>query len=452
MKFKIDRVYTSTLFQIAIPIAIQNGINALLTMTDILMIGQLGSISVAAAALANQVAFLLTFFMYGVTSGAVAFTAQFWGKKDITSIRKVLGICLALCLLMAVIFTLIAEFLPSAALGLYTEDRSVIELGTRYLQIVGISYIFSAVSFSYSSVLKGMGRVQIPMLVSIAALSLKAILSYILIFGSFGVPAQGIIGGAIGTLAARVVEFFLMLLIVYLRRMPIAAKLPELLTFNRKFVTSYLKIALPVVFNEMLWSLGVSIYTGIYAHISTEAIAAVNIATSIESLAFVLLIANSDAGGIMTGNMIGAGDENMAYIYARRMLILATGIGVLVGGIILAISGFYPELYQVSPQVRSDARAIMVIMGSIFWIRGSNMTLIVGVMRNGGDTRFSALIDIGTVWLVGIPLALLGVYLLQAPIWTVYLLVMGDEISKYLIGLRRFISRRWIHNLAHIGA
>lgn len=452
MKFTIDRVYTSTLLQIAIPIAIQNGVNALLSMTDILMIGQLGSTSVAAAALANQVAFLLTFFMYGVTSGAVAFTAQFWGKKDIASVRKVLGICMALCLLVAVGFTLIAEFLPSTALGLYTEDRAVIELGTRYLQIVGFSYLFSAVSFSYSSVLKGMGRVQIPMLVSIVALSLKALFSYTLIFGAFGAPAQGVIGGAIGTLAARIVEFILLLLIVYLRRTPIAAKLSELLTFNRRFVSSYLKIALPVVFNEMLWSLGVSIYTAIYAHISTEAITAVNIANSIEGLAFVLLIANSDAGGILTGTRIGAGDEETAYTYARRTLILATLLGLLLGGIILAISGFYPELYQVDPQVRTDARAMMIIMGFFFWVRGSNMTLIVGVMRSGGDTRFSALLDIGTVWLVGIPLALLGAYLLQAPIWTVYLLVMGDEVSKYLIGLRRFFSRCWIHNLAHIAS
>ncbi len=313
MKFKIDRPYTSALLQIAIPIAIQNGINALLMMTDILMIGQLGSTSVAAAALANQVAFLLTFFMYGVTSGAVAFTAQFWGRQDIASIRKVLGICMALCLLVAVLFTMIAEFLPAAALSLYTEDRAVIELGARYLQIVGLSYLFSAVSFSYSSVLKGMGLVRIPMLVSLIALSLKAVFSYTLIFGAFGVPAQGVIGGAIGTLAARVVEFVLMLLIVYLRRTPIAAKLPELLTFNRKFVTSYLKIALPVVVNEMIWSLGISVYNGIYAHISTEAIAAFNIATSIEALAYVLLIANSDAGGILTGNQIGAGNDEMAY-------------------------------------------------------------------------------------------------------------------------------------------
>jgi Na+-driven multidrug efflux pump len=127
-------------------------------------------------------------------------------------------------------------------------------------------------------------------------------------------------------------------------------------------------------------------------------------------------------------------------------------IGIFVGGVILAISGFYPDLYQVGELVRSDARAILIIMGLIFWVRGSNLTLIVGVMRSGGDTRFSALIDIGTVWLVGIPLALAGVYLLQAPIWVVYLLVMCDEVSKYLLGLRRFFTRRWIHNLAQIGA
>lgn len=452
MNFRIDRVYLSTLLQIAVPIAIQNGINALLSMTDSLMVGQLGSTSVAAVALANQVAFLLTFFMYGVTSGAVAFTAQFWGKKDLPSIRKVLGICLALCVLVAAVFTLIAEFFPSRALGLYSEDRAVIELGAGYLRIVGASYLLSAVSFSFSAVLKGMGRVRIPMLVSIIALSLKAVFSYTLIFGAFGIPAQGVIGGAIGTLAARIVEFILMIAIVYLRRTPVAAKIPELLTFNRKFVGAYLKVALPVVLNEMLWSLGVSLYSAIYAHISTDALAAVNIATSIESLAFVLLVANSDAGGILTGTQIGAGDEEKAYFFARRSILLATGIGLCEGILILAISGFFPDLYQVSQQVRGDARAILTIMGLIFWVRGSNLTLIVGVMRSGGDTRYSAVIDIATVWLVGIPLALAGAYWFHAPIWAVYLLVMGDEVAKYLLGLRRFFTRRWIHNLAHIGA
>jgi Na+-driven multidrug efflux pump len=151
MNLKFDKVYISTLLQIAVPIAVQNGINALLTMTDSLMVGQLGSTSVAAVALANQVAFLLTFFMYGVTSGAVAFTAQFWGKEDITSIRKVLGISMALSVLVAALFTGIAEFFPNQILSLYSEDQAVIELGAGYLRIVGASYLLTAVSFSFSA-------------------------------------------------------------------------------------------------------------------------------------------------------------------------------------------------------------------------------------------------------------------------------------------------------------
>ncbi|MDO8971914.1 MAG: MATE family efflux transporter, partial [Saprospiraceae bacterium] len=203
MKLSIDRAYYKSLLNIAVPIAIQNGINALLNMADVLMIGQLGATSVASAALANQVAFLLTFFMYGITSGAAAFSAQYWGKSDIVSIRKVLGICILLCLGVAIFFTLVAEFIPTTALGFYTQDPAVIDLGARYLQIAGASYIFSAVSLSYSSVLKGMGLVQLPMAVSVTALSLKAFLSYALIFGQFGFPAMGVLGGAAGTLVAR---------------------------------------------------------------------------------------------------------------------------------------------------------------------------------------------------------------------------------------------------------
>jgi putative MATE family efflux protein len=451
MKLTFDRPYYASLLKIAIPIAIQNGINALLNMLDVLMIGQLGATSVASAALANQVAFLLTFFMFGITSGAAAFSAQFWGKEDVPSIRKVLGICLLLCVSVAFGFTLIAEFIPGMALGLYTQDQAVIELGSRYLQIAGASYLFSAVSLSFSSVLKGMGLVRLPMTVSVTALSLKAFLSYALIFGNFGLPAMGVLGGAIGTLVARIAEFALMLLAVYLFRTPAAARLKELVGFSRAFALSYLKVAMPVVINEILWSTGISLYSAIYARIGTEALAAVNIATSIEGLAFAMLIGNSDAGGILTGNQIGAGNPEMAYRNARRSLINATILGALIGGGMIAISGVYPALYQVTSEVRNHASMIMVIMGLGFWVRASNLTLIVGIMRAGGDTRFSAVIDTASVWVVGLPMALLATYLFHLPIWAVYLMVMADEVTKYIFSLRRYFSKRWIHDLAHIG-
>jgi Na+-driven multidrug efflux pump len=166
----------------------------------------------------------------------------------------------------------------------------------------------------------------------------------------------------------------------------------------------------------------------------------------------VLIIAFSDAGGILTGNEIGAGRPDLAFRYARRSLIHATLLGLLTGSIILAISGVYPTLYQVTPEVRAQASSILVIMGFLFWLRGSNFTLVVGILRAGGDTRFSALIDTGAVWLVGIPMALAGVYLFHLPVWGVYLLVMADEITRYVITFRRFLSRRWIHHLAGIGA
>jgi putative MATE family efflux protein len=421
-------------------------------MLDVLMIGQLGETAVAAAALANQIAFLLTFFLYGITSGAAAFTAQYWGKEDVPSIRKVLGICLALSLAVALVFTIVAEFLPAFAIGIYTQDQSVIQLGARYLQIAGLSYLFSCVSLSYSSVLKGMGLVRLPMAVSVTALSLKAFLSYSLIFGAFGLPRLGVLGGAAGTLAARLVEFSLMLLAVYLRRTPAAARIRELVGFGRTFALSYLKVAMPVVLNEMLWSTGYSIYNAIYAHIGTSAIAAINVASSIENLAFVLLIANSDAGGILTGNQIGAGNTKVAFQYARRTLLQATLLGALTGLIIIGISGVYPQLYQVDPEVRIFARNILIILGLVFWLRASNLTLIVGIMRAGGDTRFSAMIDIGTVWLVGIPMALAGAFLFHFPIWLVYLMVVADELTKYILGIRRFLTHHWIHNLAEAPA
>ncbi len=449
MQLTLDRPYYARFLKIAIPIAIQNGINALLSTLDVLMIGQLGATAVAAAALANQVAFLLTFFLYGITSGAAAFSAQYWGTEDIIRIRKILGICLMLCFGVAILFTIAAELFPATALGLYTQDQAVIQQGVAYLQIAGLSYLFSSISLSYSAVLKGMGQVRLPMAVSVTALSLKAFLSYALIFGNFGLPALGLVGGAVGTLAARMVEFGLMLGAVYFTRSPLASRIGELFRVNRAFVVSYLKVALPVVINEILWASGFSLYSAIYARISTDALTAVNIATSLDGLAFVLIIACGDAGGILTGNEIGAGRRDVAGRFARRSLIHATLLGVLIGGVILALSGVYPTLYQVTPEIRAQASSIMIVMGLLFWLRGSNFTLIIGVLRAGGDTRFSALIDTGAVWLVGIPMALAGVYLFHLPVWGVYLLIMADEITRYVVTFRRFRSGKWIHQLAN---
>jgi putative MATE family efflux protein len=449
--FQFDRVYLSALFTLALPIIVQNGISSSLNAIDVMMLGQMGEVPVAAVGLANQVFFLLTFMLFGVSSGAAIFSAQFWGKNDLPGIRRVLGLALMFNTGAALLFMLAALVLPRQVLAIYTADPAVIATGTGYLRIVGWSYLLTAVSFSFSSTLRATGNVRLPMAASVLAITFKTGLSYVLIFGKLGLPALGVQGAALATLLARALECAVLVTAAYRLKTPAGAPLRELLDVRRDFLAGFLKLAMPVAVNETLWSLGISVYNFAYARIGTESIAAVNIASTMESLAFVIFIGISDATGILIGNKIGAGEKETAFLYARRTITLSTLIALAVGGLILLLRGPLLTMYAVSDQAIGYASRILLVMGFTLWVRISNMTLIVGVLRSGGDTRFGLIVDIGTVWGVGVPLALLGVFVLHLPVYWVYLMVMSEEVIKYVWALRRFLSGRWMRDVTALG-
>lgn len=442
-----DRTYYTTLLSIAIPIIAQNFITSSLNLIDVAMLGQLGETTVASVGLANQLFFLLVLMLFGTYSGVGVFTSQLWGKGDLPNIRRVLGIGLMIGVTGSMIFTLLALVFPNLVLRFYSEDPAVIDLGSKYLRIVGWSYTVTAITFAYSSVLRSTGYVRVPMIVSVCALSIKTILNYGLILGNLGLPALGAEGAAISTVVARSIEFLALITVVYSRRLPPAARISEMVGFSREFLVRVLRTSLPVLANEMLWSLGITTYNMVYGRIGTDAIAAVNIAATIENLAFVIFMGLSDATGIMIGNRIGANEEEKAFGYARQTLIIGTTGSILVGLIILFSSDFILSFYKLSDAALANAHNILTVIGFMMWIRVSNMILIVGVLRAGGDTRFSMFLDAGSVWLVGVPLAVTAGLVFHLPVYVVYAMVMSEELVKYGVAMWRLFSRRWIHNL-----
>ena len=443
-----DREYWSTLVRLALPIAAQSFISSSINVVGVVMVGQMGEKAVAAVGLANQVFFIFSLLLFGISSGAAIFTAQLWGIKDVVSIHKVQGLCLGMGLSGALLFSVAALVVPEGVLKIYTTDPAVISLGTQYLRIIGWSYAITAITYSYASVLRSTGNVKVPTFVSISALLLDSGLNYILIFGKLGLPALGVRGAALGTTLARLFEVSLLLAITYRGRFPAAARISELLGASRSFVRQYLVTALPVAFNESIWALGISTYNMIYARISTESIAAVNIATTIEGLAFVIFIGICNASAIMIGHQIGAGREKQAFVYATRALVLTASGAVLVGLLIILGSDTILSFYKVSQTASLYAHRILIVMACVLWIKVSNMTVVVAILRSGGDTRFSLFLDAGTVWVIGVPIALLGAFVLHLPVYWVVPMVMLEEVTKLSIGLYRFKSRKWINNLA----
>jgi putative MATE family efflux protein len=436
---------------LALPVAFQQLITASLNMIDVLMVSRLGETSVAALGLANQIFFLLILFLFGVTSGMSIFTAQYWGKEDVENVRKVLGICLAIAVAVAAAFTLAATLIPQRLMSFYTEDQEVIQLGSDYLRIVGLSYIPMAVSVSYIAVLRSITFVKITVMVSVLALGLKTLLAYLLIFGIGVFPELGVRGAAIGTAVGWAFECILLIILVYTLRTPLAASPFLFFQFNRPFAVNVLRTSMPAAINEVLWSVGITSYNAVYARIGTDAIAAVNINATIEELVFVLFIGLGNACAVMVGNKIGAGDKEIAFEYGRRFLILGVTVAVLGGGMIFSLREvIISRLPEISLSTADNLRGLMFVFATSAWLKMVNFILFIGAMRAGGDTRYAMFTELFSIWAIGVPAALIGGFVLHLPVYGVYALVLVEEAAKAIIIIRRFLSRKWIHDLVNV--
>jgi putative MATE family efflux protein len=447
MDFYHDRVYLLELRKIAIPIIIQQFMFSGLNMLGVIFVGQRGDVAVAAVGLAGQIAFILNLVHFGIISGAAMFTAQFWGRKDIPNLRRVLGLCLMMALSASLIFFFLSQFLPAQLLGIYSKDQAVIDLGAHYLRVFSWTFLFFAVTFSYSLVMRSTGDVKTPTVISVGALTISTFLSYALIFGKFGFPELGIQGAAVAAVIARALECVTLLIAAYKLKSPVAASMRELTSFDLGFLGKVIKPMLPVILNELFWSLGITTYNVIYARIGTTSFAAMNIVSTIEQMAFVVFFGVSNATSVLVGNNIGGGQEEKAHLYAGYSLYIAALGGILIGIAIHFAKSPVLSLYKVSPDVIQYASNILTIMSLFIWMRVSNMTIVVGILRAGGDTRYSLFLDGIIIWIVGVPMAYFAAFILDLPIYFVYLFVMSEETAKYILGIIRYRSRKWINNL-----
>ena len=450
LSFLKDRAFLREMLVIAVPISFQQLINASLNMIDVIMVGQLGEASIAALGLSNQVFFVFILLLFGLTSGMAIFTAQFWGKGEVDPIRKVLGMSILITSIIALLFTLTAVLAPRMVLGFYTEDAQVIEIGASYLSIVGLSYIPVAIATSYIATLRSINLVKLTVIATVSALIFKTALGYVLIFGIGGLPVLGVRGAAIGTASGWTLELVLLLILIYAGKTPLAANPLTFFTFDLSFLGRVLKTTLPALANEMFWSLGITTYNAIYARIGTDSIAAINVNATIEELAFVVFMGLGNACAVMVGNRIGAGKKDEAYTTVRRVLVLSILSAWLVGLTVILVRNLVVGLYDLSSTGENNVRMLMLVMGLVLWIRIFNFITFIGAMRAGGDTRFALMMELSSIWLIGVPAAYIGAFVLHLPVYLVYLLVILEEVVKMFASGWRVRSRKWIHDLVNI--
>lgn len=440
--------FIQRLLILALPIMGQNLLISSVSFVDTLMIGMVGEVQLAAVGLANQLFFLITLFYFGVSSGAAIFVSQYWGSQDLKRMHKVIGIALIINLAGSLVATIGSLFFPRQLLMIFTKDASVVELGSQYLVIVAVSYLFTAVVMIYSAALRSTTDARTPLYTSALSIVVNVILNYVLIFGKLGFPKLGVAGAAIATAIARLAEMLLLLYLIYGKKRAVAASIKDLFSFDKELVKLYLITCTPVILNEIFWSLGMTAYKVAYAKMGVEVIAAVNVIEAIQGLFFVVLMGISNASAIMVGNKIGANEIPLARTYAKNLLVIAFIMGSILAGVLITFSSALLIPFKLSSVGVEMTRLTLISVGMMLPIKAFNMVIIVGILRSGGDTHFSMFTELFGVWVIGVPAAFIGVLLLHLPLNFLYLFVGLEEIYKVIMGLFRVRSGKWINRLS----
>lgn len=447
MFYTKDKNFFPRLLALVVPILLQNLLSSSLNFIDVFMIGRLGEVPIASVGSANQFFFIVLMLIFGMASGSAIFTAQYWGRKDIKNIRAIMGIGLTLTLGLAILFSAITLLFPNAIIHLFSTDPLVISLGGSYLRIIAATFIVVALTTSYSTVLRSTENVIYPMFASITGIILNTVLNYLLIFGNFGFPELGVVGAAYATFIARFVEMCIILTITYVQKLPAAAAITDLFNFTKTQLTIYLKKAIPVVLQSVGWAAGFSMYTVIYGHISTESLASYNIAGSIERICLIFFTGLGSACAIMVGNRIGAGEEEKARGFAQNFLALGIVIALLLSSVLFLFRAPIISIYQIGETSRIYMMGILFVMSLIMWARASNIIFNMGIFKAGGDTLFSMIVDVGGVWCIGVPIALITAFYFHLPVHHIVAWLMIEELVKMTIAYKRYFSGKWMHNL-----
>ncbi len=437
--------FVRRMLSLAIPVTLQNLLFSSFTLVDTLMIGRLGDTPLAAVGMAGKWSWFFSIVLFGCTSGAGVFIAQYFGAQDRRGIHRTYGLMSLLTLGASVIFTLAALLAPQAIVSLFTRDPQAIELGSAYLRIIGLSYPMQALSKSGGTLLQSTQRVVIPFVGAACSVCTNVALNAVLIFGLFGFPALGVQGAAIASVIAAVVNTAVIYIAGIRTNSMLRAPLQDMFAMDRGFVRDYVRICAPAMFNETTWALSNLIYSAIFGHMSTEAYAAITVVKSIEELSCVAVFGLGASCAVMIGSMIGRGDVPQAKRCAWAHLKLVTALSMVVGACIFLLRGQIMSLFGVSDAVRTGAAALLAIYGFAMWIRNIPYMLVVGIFRAGGDTKYAVYVDMGAAYLVGIPLTALCGLVLHLPLSVVYglMLLVEDTLKVFIYG-RHFLSDRWI--------
>lgn len=430
--------------RLALPIALQQFMTALVGACDAIMLGKLSQDAMSAVSLATQVTFVFNLFMFAFMAGENMFVAQYYGKGDYTGISQVFSLVTKICGCIAVVFLAGTLFFPEQLMRILTNEETLIVLGSEYLRVIGISYVFSGIAQTFLAIMKNCGAVNMSTLINGVMVILNIALNAVFIFGLSGFPKMGIKGAALATVLATVVQFLWSVGYVLCR---IRAVKFSLRSCEKKLFGRFWQKTVPLLINNLAWGIGFSMYAVIMGHLETDAVAANGIANISKNLVVCFCLGLGNAGSIIVGNRLGADRLQEAKEVGETLTKTAIIAGIVSGLVLMALSPFITKMVDLTPTARGYLQKMLLI--SSYYIAGKsvNCMTIGGIFAAGGDSKFGMLCDSVTLWCIIVPLGCICAFILKLPVMVVYFVLNLDEIIKLPVVYKHYKKYKWIKNL-----
>lgn len=447
MKNTADKnTFYSQIFKLVLPIVVQNLLSAAVSSADVVMLNYVGQSSIAAVSLASQYANILFMVFYGLGTGATILCAQYYGKGDMKAIQLVEGIAMRFSLAIAVLFAVLALSVPETMMHIFTNDRELITIGAAYLRFMSVSYLCWGITEVYLAVLRSIGRVVISTAMNVLAFSLNVLLNAVFIFGLFGAPRLGAAGVAIATSMSRLIELLACFIVSFLSK-DIKLDFRYLFVRNKLLFQDFVRLSLPALGNDISWSVAFSMYSVIIGHLGTDAVAANSFVVVVRNFGTILCFGTASAGGILLGKIIGENKLEDAKAGAKKIMKLTVATGAIGGLIVLAAMPLVLKYASLTGQAMHYLKYMLLI--NTYYVMGAavNTTLIAGVFRAGGDSRFGFIYDTLVMWCYAVPVGFIAAFVLKLPVMWVYFLLCTDEFVKWPLVLRHYRSYKWLNNI-----
>ncbi len=450
-----DKNFYKMVLAVALPVMIQNGITTFVGLLDNIMVGRVGTEQMSGTAIVNQIIFVFNLAVFGVNAGTGIFGAQFFGCKNMKGVQNsfrfkillsIITIAIGLLVLGCFGEDLILMFLHGEDNGAALE--TTLQYGKQYLSVMLVGLIPFAIGEAYASGLREVGETKIPMIASVVAVCVNVVFNYLLIFGKFGFPKWGVVGAAVATVISRFVQMGYIMWWTHrnTEKMPFIVGIYKTFRIPGQLAWNILKTGVPMIVNEVLWGAGMALINQSYSTRGLNAVAAVNISTTIFNLCSIIYMAMGTAISIIIGQLLGAGKLKEAKEQNTKLIAFSVASCMGVGILMLLFAPLFPEIYHTSREVKDLAAAVLRVMAVCMpiyaFVHASYFTL-----RSGGKTGITFLFDSGILWGINIPVAFILSRFTAMPLVTLYCCCQAGDLVKASLGFVLLKKGVWLNNI-----